>query len=404
MQSDEFGYLQNENRRNRYFVMKKYTAVFAALMIILNGFTFDAFAQPDLNLEGSSTLLMETRHDQIIYRENEDKRRLPASVTKIMTVATAFDIINEKNIPMDTFVSISENAAKIKGARIKVFKGEMLTLDSLISAIVINSANNASVALAEYLAGSEAEFVKLMNIKADEMGLKDTNFVSCNGLTLSSRHYSTALDIAQIALELIEEGDILKYSSLKEKDIIIYKGPDMPVRRIKLESTNRLLGEYEGIDGMKTGWMGPESGYCFVGTAQVDGTRLLSVTLGAQEKDGNFRDTAKMMDYGFGDFRYLTLMEKNQEAGSARVEGSFRKVRGVLDKDLVIYGNFEEGEYSTEAVFDEPELPIKEGQKIGTIYVYGKDKIVHQAELVSKSDVSRSWIFVLTDRIKSFLS
>ena len=94
--------------------MKKYTAVLAALMIILNGFTFDAFAQPDLNLEGSSTLLMETRHNQIIYRENEDKRRLPASVTKIMTVATAFDIINEKNIPMDTFVSISENAAKIK--------------------------------------------------------------------------------------------------------------------------------------------------------------------------------------------------------------------------------------------------------------------------------------------------
>ena len=125
---------------------------------------------------------------------------------------------------------------------------------------------------------------------------------------------------------------------------------------------------------------------------------------GAQEKDGNFRDTAKMMDYGFGDFRYLALMEKNQEAGSARVEGSFRKVRGILKDDLVIYGNFEEGEYSTEAVFDELELPIKEGQKIGTLYVYGKDKIVHQVELVSKSDVSRSWIFVLADRIKSLLS
>lgn len=403
MRSDEFGYLQNENRKNRYFVMKKYTAVLTAMMIILNGFTFDVFAQPDLNLEGRSTLLMETKYNQIIYRENEYKRRLPASVTKIMTVATAFDIINEKKIPMDTFVSISENAAGIKGARIKVFKGEMLTLDSLISAIVINSANNASVALAEYLAGSEAEFVKLMNIKADEMGLEDTNFVSCNGLTLSSRHYSTAMDIAQIALELIEEGDILRYSSIKEKDIIIYKGPNMPVRRIKLESTNRLLGEYEGIDGMKTGWMGPESGYCFVGTAQEDGTRLLSVTLGAQEKDGNFRDTVKMMDYGFGDFRYLTLMEKSQEAGSARLEGSFRKVRGIPKDDLVIYGNFEEEDYSTEAVFDELELPIKEGQKIGILNVYGKGKIVHQEELVSKSDVSRSWIFVLADMVKSML-
>jgi len=379
--------------------MKKGVALLTALMISINCFGVEVFAQPDLYTEGTSTLLMETEHNQIIYKENEGTRRLPASVTKIMTVATAFDIIEEKNISLDTFVSVSKKAASTKGATIKIFEGEMLTIDSLLSAIIINSANNASVILAEYFAGSEEEFVKLMNKKAQEMGLKDTNFVSCNGLTLSSNHYSTALDISQIALELIEEKDMLEYSSLREKDIIIYKDPNTPVRRIKLETTNKLLGKYEGVDGLKTGWMGPESGYCFVGTAQEDGTRLLSVSLGAQQKDGNFRDTRKMMDYGFGDFRYFKLMDKGKEAGSIKVKGSFKKIKGVLEEDLVLYGNFEEKDYSTEAVFDDLELPVKAGQKIGTLNIYGKGKIVNQVELISKNDVGKSWLTLLKDKI-----
>ncbi|WP_028829381.1 D-alanyl-D-alanine carboxypeptidase family protein [Proteocatella sphenisci] len=379
--------------------MKKRIALLTALMIALNGFAMEVLAQPDLYTEGTSTLLMETENNQIIYKENEDTRRLPASVTKIMTVATAFDIIEEKNISLDTFVSVSKKAASTKGATIKIFEGEMLTIDSLLSAIIINSANNASVILAEYFAGSEEEFVKLMNKKSQKMDLKDTNFVSCNGLTLSKNHYSTALDISEIALELIEEKDTLRYSSLSEKDIIIYKDPNTPVRRIKLESTNKLLGKYEGVDGLKTGWMGPESGYCFVGTAQEDGTRLLSVSLGAQQKDGNFRDTRKMMDYGFGDFRYFKLLNKGAEAGSIKINGSFRKIKGVLEEDLVIYGNFEPEEYTTEAIFDDLELPVKAGQRIGTLRVYGKGKMVHQVELTCKNDVSKSWLSLLKDKI-----
>lgn len=379
--------------------MKKRIALLTALMIVLNGFCLEVFAQPDLYTEGSSTLLMETKYNQIIYKENEGIRRLPASVTKIMTVATAFDIIKENNIPLDTFVKVSKKAASTKGATVKIFAGEMLTIDSLLSAIIINSANNASVILAEYFAGSEEDFVKLMNKKAQEMGLKNTNFVSCNGLTLSKNHYSSAMDISQIALELINEKDVFRYSSLKEKDIIIYKDPSNPVRKIKLESTNALLGKYDGIDGLKTGWMGPESGYCFVGTAQEDGTRLLSVSLGAQQKDGNFRDTKKLLDYGFGDFRYLKLLDKGDEAGSKKVEGSFKKIKGIIKEDLVLYGNFEPEEYTTEAVFDDLELPIKKGQKIGVLNVYGKGKFIYQVELNSKNDASKSWLIILKEMV-----
>lgn len=464
---------------------KRALAIITVLILTINSMTLTAFAQPDLNMEGNSTILIETRLHQVIYKENEETRRLPASVTKIMTVAVAFDKIEEKEIPLESFARISKKAASTSGARIDLKEGELISLDSLLSAIIINSANNASVALAEYFAGSEAEFVKLMNEKAADMGLENTHFISCNGLTLSSDHYSTAEDLSQIALELIDEGDIFSYSSLKNKDINIYRDgktdaiiaekariaaarkaqelaekkaaeaarlakaqkeaqakaaqtqtpkAETPVKAketvkpetkpeklpepikaqapkelgilktIKLESTNKLLQVYDGIDGMKTGWMGPQSGYCFIGTAVRGDIRLLTVSLGAQAEGGNFRDTAKMLDYGFKDFRYLQLEEAGYKAGKLKVTGSFVSAKGILDEDLFIFGNLSEEDYRTETVFDELELPVEKGQKIGTLNVYGAEKLVYQTDIVSKNNVKKSVIISMMESVRGWFS
>ncbi|MGB5824483.1 MAG: D-alanyl-D-alanine carboxypeptidase family protein [Proteocatella sp.] len=465
---------------------KRVISIITVLILTLNSMTFIAFAQPDLNMEGNSTILLETRLQQVIYKENEETRRLPASVTKIMTVAVAFDKIEEKEIPLETFTRISKKAASTSGARIDLKEGELISLDSLLSAIIINSANNASVALSEYFAGSEAEFVKLMNEKAAQMGLENTHFISCNGLTLSSDHYSTAEDLSKIALELIDEGDIFSYSSLKNKDINIYRDgktdaviaekariaaarkaqelaekkaaeaarlakaqkeaqakagaetqlpkvetpdkskeavkpevqpeklpepikPPAPkelgiLKTITLESTNKLLQVYDGVDGMKTGWMGPQSGYCFVGTAVRGDVRLLTVSLGAQAEGGNFRDTAKMLDYGFKDFRYIQLEEAGYKAGKLKVAGSFVSAKGILDEDLVLFGNLNEEDYRTEAVFEEMELPVEKGQKIGNLNVYAAEKLVYQTDIVSKNNVKKSVIISMMESIKGWFS
>lgn len=473
------------HKRKGKNMKKQVISIITIILLTLNLMTMTVFAQPDLNVEGNSAILLETKLGQAIYKENEETRRLPASVTKIMTVAVAFDKIEEKEIPLQSFARVSKKAASTRGARIDLKEGELVSLNSLLSAIIINSANNASVVLAEYFSGSEAEFVKLMNQKAENMGLENTNFVSCNGLTYSSNHYTTAKDLSAIALELINEGDIFQYSSLKTKDINIYRDaktdeinaekarlaaekkareialkkaaaekaakaakeaaakksddsqtyqikvesqdkeiekpksnpkeipvnskPSQPkelgiLKTIKLESTNKLLGVYDGIDGLKTGWVGPQSGYCFVGTAVRGDIRLLTVSLGSQAEGGNFRDTAKMLDYGFKDFRYLKLREAGYKAGKLKMAGSFVSAKGILDQELVLFGNLNEEEYKTEAVFDQVQLPVEKGQKIGTLNVYGGEKIVYQTDITAKNNVKKSVIISMMESIKGWFS
>lgn len=380
---------------------KKICALLLTMVLVVSSI-MTSFAQESIELEGSSALLMETKYNQIIYQKDYEKRRLPASVTKIMTVAVAFDIIEEKEIPLEKITKISKHAANIRGARIDLKAGDLVSVEALLNAIILNSANNATVALAEFFSGSEAEYVKLMNQKAQQMGLKNTHFISVNGFTLSDDHYSTAYDIAQIAKELIEEGDILRYSPQKTKTINIYK--DNPVellRTIDLESTNKLLGEYEGIDGMKTGWMGAESGFCFVGTAKRGDTRLLSVTLGAQQENGNFRDTSKLLDYGFNNFRYIPLLEKDETISKTKVKGALKSLKGNLEEDLIIFGKYSQEAYKTEVVLDELVLPITKGDRIGVVDVYEKDRLVMQRELVAKNNVKKSMIISMLEKLKN---
>lgn len=356
------------------------------------------------SMEGSSALLMETNHGQIIYQKNEQKRRLPASVTKIMTVAVAFDIIEEKEIPLEKITKVSKKAANTKGASIKLKEGDLISIEALLNAIILNSANNACVVLAEELGGSEAEYIKLMNQKALEMGLRNTNFVSVNGLTWSKDHYSSAYDIAQIADELIKEGDIFRYSPQKTKTINIYRGnPPVLSRTIDLESTNKLLGNYEGIDGMKTGWVGPESGYCFVGTAKRGDTRLLSVTLGAQKEHGNFRDTVKLLDYGFDNFRYIPIMTEDETILKTKVDGALKSLKGSLGEDLIIFGKYAKEDYSTQIKLDKLELPIEKGDKVGVLEVYAKDKLIMKRDLFADNNVKKSIIITIIEKVKNLI-
>lgn len=388
---------------------KKICALLLTLILTVSSI-MTSFAQEVSNvsdipkLEGSSALLMETKYGQIVYEKDDHKRRHPASVTKIMTVAVAFDIIKEKGIPLDDMVKVSKKAAAVKGASIKLKEGDLISIDSLLDAIIMNSANNACVVLAEYLGSSESLFIEKMNKKAESLGLKDTNFVSVNGLTWNKAHYSSAYDISIIASELIKEGDIFRYTLTPTKDINIYReNKKEPVRTIKLESTNKLLGKYQGIDGMKTGWVGPESGYCFVGTANREDTRLLSITLGAQKEHGNFRDTVKLLDYGFNNYTYIPFIEEDETVLKTKVEGSLKSLKVTLGEELTIFGKYPKEDYKTKVNTDKLELPIKKGDKVGTLEIYAKDKLIMKKDVFAQNNVKKSVIISIIEKFKNLI-
>ncbi|MDF2951272.1 MAG: hypothetical protein K0S18_855, partial [Anaerocolumna sp.] len=280
--------------------MKRFGALFIGMILLMSSiFPMKVWAEPKENpLEITSTaaVLIEGSTGEIIYDKNKDEQLRPASITKIMTLLLIFEALDSGKITLSDQVSVSEHAASMGGSQVYLEPYETQDVDTMIKCISIASANDASVALAEHIAGSEEEFVARMNARAKELGMENTNFVNCYGLD-TDNHYSSAYDVALMSRELITKHPEISQYSTVWMDTFVHttkKGQT----EFGLTNTNKLIKQYNGITGLKTGSTGLAK-YCLSATAKRDGMDLIAVIMAAPDTKTRFREASKLLDYGF---------------------------------------------------------------------------------------------------------
>lgn len=248
------------------------------------------------NGDAKSLILMEYSTGKILFAENENEHLPIASVTKVMSTLLVMEAIDSGRITLGDSVTVSANAASMGGSQVFLEEGETMSVDDLLKSLVVVSANDATVALAEYVCGSEGSFVSAMNARALELGCSNTHFANTNGLPIEN-HYSSAYDVAVMTRELMKHRKIFDYTTIWMDTI--RNGS------FGLANTNKLVRFYKGATGMKTGFTG-EAKYCLSGTASRDGMELIAVVLGASTSDIRFAEAKSMLDYGFANYRVIT--------------------------------------------------------------------------------------------------
>ncbi len=309
-------------------------------------------AAGSVTVSSPSVILIESSTGQVIYESGADERRSPASITKIMTLLLTFEALEAGKVSLDDDVIVSEHASSMGGSQVYLAEGEVQSLDTMIKCIAVASGNDASVAVAEHIAGSEQAFVEQMNEKAAQLGMTNTHFEDCCGLTDSDNHYSTARDVAIMSRELtVRYPKIFEYTGIWMENITHETRQGSSV--FTLNSTNKLLKQYQYATGLKTGSTS-KAKYCISATASKDGIDLIAVVMGAEDYKTRFGDAQTLLTYGFGVCR-LYADENPEELSPLKIEG------GVSEEAAVVYG--EEFRYlDTEgndlsAVEKKPELP-----------------------------------------------
>ncbi len=324
-------------------------------------------------IQAPSGVLMEAQTGTVIYQKDSDTRRSPASITKIMTLILIFDALEKGNLKLDDIVTTSAYAKSMGGSQVFLEEGETQTVETLIKCIVIASGNDASVAMAEHICGSEQEFVRHMNERATELGMKNTHFEDCCGLTDSSNHYTTARDIAIMSRELITKyPKILEYSSIWMENIthVTKQG----TKEFGLTNTNKLLRSYDGCVGLKTGSTSLAK-YCLSAVAKRNKIILIAVVMAAPDYKVRFKDAASMLNYGFSRCS-LYIDEKMQPLPEVPVKkGKEKSVPLVYEKQFQYLNTDGETIGKVEKklrIHREVKAPLKKGSQAGEM-IYSAD-------------------------------
>jgi D-alanyl-D-alanine carboxypeptidase (penicillin-binding protein 5/6) len=328
-------------------------------------------------------VLMDADSGQVLLSKNEHKQLAPASMTKLMTLVLATEALEEGRVDLKDKVTASENAWKLGGSQIYLEPGEVMTYEEMLIAIAVGSANDACVAVAEHLDGTHEAFVENMNRKARMLGLKNTNFINSYGLT-AEKHYTSAYDMAVMGRYALNFTKILEYSAIKE-----YK---LRQGEFVLYNTNKLLWWYEGADGFKTGWTN-EAKYCLASTAKRDSLRLISVVMGCPEPRGHFRDSMKILNYGFAKYAYKSFYSKDSICGTVKVgKGTQEIVEVKAEEDIgsIHLKGKEKGITITKNLLPYVNAPVKENQKLGTLRVYRDGELFKEVNMLAVEDVPRS--------------
>ncbi|MCR4426056.1 MAG: D-alanyl-D-alanine carboxypeptidase [Firmicutes bacterium] len=354
-----------------------------------------AAGEVDLKITSPSAILVEAGSGTVLWEKDADQRRPIASVTKIMTLALVMEALESGRISLDDVVTASEHAASMGGSQIWLEVGEQMAVSELLRAVAIESANDASVALAEHVAGTEEAFVDMMNAKAREIGANNTSFINATGLPGSTPEedcFSTARDVAIMSREL------LKYPKIHEW-LTIWIGYVRDGKNM-LTNTNRLIRFYEGADGLKTGYT-DRSKYCLSATALRNGVRMVSVVLSAPTSDVRFSDARKLLDYGFRVCEAKVVARAGQEIAKVRVaKGVAETVPLTVDRDLSVVVRRGE-EAKIEARLTVPNVvmaPVSQGQAVGKMSAFRDGVEVGAVDVVSAQDVKRASLVPLVVR------
>lgn len=350
----------------------------------------------NVNAEGpqvsaKAAVLMEVKTGSVIYEKNPHEHLSPASITKIMTLILIFEALDEEKIKLTDNVTTSEYASSMGGSQVYLAEGEVQSVETMIKCIVISSANDASVAMAELIAGSETEFVKRMNEKATELGMKDTNFEDCSGLTSSDNHYTSAYDVALMSRELITHyPSVYKYTKIWMEDIthVTAKGSSS----FTLSSTNKLLKQYEYATGLKTGSTS-KAKFCFSATAKKNDIEMIAVIMGADDPKVRFSEAKNLLEYAYS-ISKLYVDDNQEPIENVKIAGNVTPYLSVGYEGPFEYLDIQKSDLTAikkEIVIqDKISAPVKYGEKVGEARYYLNNKVIGTVPIVSLQEVNRS--------------
>lgn len=333
-----------------------------------------------------SSILIEAETGKILFEKNAHEKLAPASMTKIMSMLIIVESIEKGVIDWDEMITVSENASSMGGSQILLETGEQMSVSDLFKGVAVASGNDAVVALAEAVAGTEENFVKMMNEKVKALGLKDTNFKNPHGLD-EANHYSSAYDMAFIARELVKHEKVLEFTSIYED--YLRKGTD---REFWLTNTNKLTRFKPGVDGLKTGYT-KEAGYCLTGTMKKNNMRLITTVMGEETSSIRNNEVSSLLDYGYALYKSVEIINKDTVVAKQEVEKGKDKYVEIVPKNSVqvVIGKSEQlGEITYEVKIDKIKAPIKVGDVIGKLIVKSDDKTLKEVELTVNKEVDKA--------------
>ena len=370
--------------RKFFIILILYTLVFPILVF--------ANESVDIIPDAVSGILIEANTGKIIYEKNKDKRVAVASMTKMVAQIIILEQVEAGKIKWSDVVTVSKNAEEMGGSQIYIQQGEKITIEDLMKGISMASGNDATVQMAEVIAGSESKFVEMMNNKVKQLGLKNTQFKNCTGLD-EEGHYSSAYDMALIAKELVvNHPEILRFSSMYED----YLREDTD-NKFWLVNTNKLVRFYEGADGLKTGHT-DAAGYCLAATAKRNDLRLIGVVLGVPSGKVRNTQTMNLLDYGFNSVRLNNLKKSGTIIKNVKLDkANYKSINIVLKDDLSVVESVDgkEHKYTYDINIDDIRLPIKKGDVIGKINVLENKKIVSSSVLTTDCNINKLNFFDL---------
>ena len=373
--------------------MKKLCCLVLSIFIFCFGIGIKA---EDLSLaqNAKSAILLEASTGEVIFEKNSHEKLHPASMTKMMSMLLILENIEKGVINWDDIVTVSANASGMGGSQILLETNEQMSVSDLFKGIAVASGNDAVVAMAEKIAGTEEEFVNMMNKRASELGLTDTNFKNCHGLD-DANHYSSASDMSKIAMELVKHEKLFEYTSIYED--YLREGTD---RKFWLVNTNKLVRFYSGADGLKTGYTG-EAGFCLTATAKRNGMRIIAVVMGEPDSKTRTSDVSSMLDYAFAQYETETFLSTESILDTININKGKKEYVNIVPKENVTIlnkktDNKKNATYNLE-MYD-MKLPLKKGDIVGKLSVYADDNLYRDIDVTVSDDIEKADILTLYGR------
>lgn len=368
------------------------------LIVLLTILSFDVLKADNLSgidIKSESGIIMEASTGKILFDKNMDEQKSPASMTKIMTMLLTVEAIESGKISLEDEVNISANASKMGGSQVYLEENSTATVEMLLKSIAIGSANDASVAVAEKIGGTESNFVNMMNKRAKELGAVNTTFKNPHGLD-EEGHLTTAHDLALIAKELIKHKEILKLTSTYETTITHKNG-----KSLWLVNTNKLIKFYNGLDGLKTGFT-DNAGYCLTGTMLRNDMRLITVTMKVPTKEDRNTDTINLMEYAYSMYYKSTLIKKDKKIGDMFIDNAKkRKISYYLKEDasVILDKDVRNIKYNYSVKLNNVKAPLKKNDVVGTLTLHLNNQDINY-NLIVKENIKKSNYFV---RLNNYL-
>lgn len=380
--------------------MRRVSAVLISVCILMTVFIFPSFAEeyPQMQVEvnAKAAVLMEAETGKVLMAKNADEKLYPASVTKIMSLLLISEAIDCGKISLTDVVTASSEACEKGGSQIWLKEGEQMTVDDLLKATAIASANDACTALGEFLAGDNTSFIKMMNDRAKQLGMKNTNFENCTGLDdTAENHLTSAYDVALMSRELIKHERILNYTTTWMDSLRAGK--------TELVNTNKLIKTYKGITGLKTGTTS-KAGCCVSATAERNGLKLISVVMGSDNSKERFASAKAMLDWGFANYAAVELtVDKNLITDVNVLSGFDKTVKPIVESGTTVLVK-KGDENNIETVTNLPidvEAPVEKGQVLGEVKFLLNNEEIGCIKLYAEKEIKKMTFF---EQLKRFLT